>query len=320
MASATHPPVRLVHLALLGIVDGTAAEHALLEGLLAHKALLSRGVDVAAALSALGLDAREASLLSKHPKHLARLSLLIGVAMAGGDAAMVAHLAQCLADKRQVGGMLVLVRSLRNQLMNWSERDAQLTPRVSESANLENTLNIFASELCAQDNHITLAPYATQGSNPRLAEPQAGLLLSPLRLALDRATLGDKWCQLQLVLARALEMRKEGLPLSDMQARASTQPRASEKLTVRRLAASQGPPTPMEARLVKLLDSQHKAQLAQHSLTQAAVAGSLQVSLAASRREHEASRDASRREHQAARDEAQRQHEADMRSARRACA
>ena len=61
----------------------------------------------------------------------------------------------------------------------------------------------------------------------------------------------------------------------------------------------------MEVRLVKLLDSQHKAQLAQHSLTQAAVAGSLQVSLAASRREH-----------QAARDEAQRQHEADMRSAR----
>lgn len=65
----------------------------------------------------------------------------------------------------------------------------------------------------------------------------------------------------------------------------------------------------MEVRLVKLLDSQHKAQLAQHSLTRervtAAVAGSLQVSLAASRREH-----------QAARDEAQRQHEADMRSAR----
>ena len=42
----------------------------------------------------------------------------------------------------------------------------------------------------------------------------------------------------------------------------------------------------MEVRLVKLLDSQHKAQLAQHSLTQAAVAGPLQVSLAASRREH----------------------------------
>ena len=80
----------------------------------------------------------------------------------------------------------------------------------------------------------------------------------------------------------------------------------------------------MEARLVKLLGSQHAAQLAQHSLTQAAVTQaaerSLQLSLAASRREHELSRDASRREHQAARDEAQRQHEADMRSARRACA
>lgn len=177
-------------------MSGDTANRALLESLLTFMSMVSRGADVYTALITLGLNAREASFLFKHPKHLARLSLLVGVGLVDGDASMVANLAQGLADKRRLfRSMLVLVRNLRNKLIDSLELDAQQTPRAPEDVNLEIATSILASELCANPNYIML----------------------------DSSTFDVKWTQIKLALPRALELRQE--LMFHTQARASTQPR-----------------------------------------------------------------------------------------------
>lgn len=137
-------------------IDEGGMDIALLETLTSMQTMTARGVDVQIILVSMGrLEERTASMLAKHPKQLRRLSLLLGVVKAKGDASMaikasmVIRLAAALADgRRHVPAVLDVVRGQLQSIMDALERDVRYMPRTPTQTSIAVTDTILSSEEC----------------------------------------------------------------------------------------------------------------------------------------------------------------------------